>query len=88
MVVSLVARGMTTGEVQAHLAEVYDMRLSRQQVCDITDAVVAKMGEWQNRRLDAVHPVIFIDAIQVKIRDGQVANRPIYVALEGLSAPI
>lgn len=81
MVISLVARGMTTGDVQAHLAEVYDMRLSRQQVSDITDAVVAKMGEWANRPLDPVYPVIFIDAIQVKIRDGQVANRPIYVAL-------
>jgi putative transposase len=81
MVISLVARGMTTGDVQTHLAEVYDMRLSRQQVSDITDAVLERMGEWQNRPLDPVYPVIFIDAIHVKIRDGQVANRPIYVAL-------
>jgi len=81
MVVSLVARGMTTGDVQAHLAEVYGTTVSRQQVSDITDAVVDKMAEWQNRPLDAVYPVIFIDAINVKIRDGQVANRPIYVAL-------
>jgi transposase-like protein len=81
MVVSLVARGMTTGDVQAHLAEVYGTSVSRQQVSDITDAVVDKMAEWQNRPLDSVYPVIFIDAINVKIRDGQVANRPIYVAL-------
>jgi len=81
MVISLVARGMSTGDVQAHLAEVYGTTVSRQQVSDITDAVVERMGEWQNRPLDAVYPVIFIDAINVKIRDGQVANRPIYVAL-------
>ena len=81
MVISLVARGMTTGDVQAHLAEVYGTNVSRQQISDITDAVVERMGEWQNRPLDAVYPVIFIDAINVKIRDGQVANRPVYVAL-------
>jgi len=81
MVISLVARGMTTGDVQAHLAEVYGTSVSRQQISAITDAVVEKMTEWQNRPLDRVYPVVFIDAINVKIRDGQVANRPIYVAL-------
>jgi transposase-like protein len=81
MVISLVARGMTCGDVQAHLAEVYGTSVSRQQISAITDAVVEKMAEWQNRPLDAVYPVVFIDAINVKIRDGQVANRPIYVAL-------
>jgi transposase-like protein len=81
MVISLVARGMTTGDVQAHLAEVYGTSVSRQQISAITDAVVEKMGEWANRPLDPVYPVIFVDAINVKIRDGQVANRPIYVAL-------
>jgi len=81
MVISLVARGMSTGDVQAHLAEVYGTSVSRQQISSITDAVVEKMAEWQNRPLDAVYPVVFIDAIDVKIRDGQVANRPIYVAL-------
>jgi hypothetical protein len=70
---------MGTGDVQAHLAEVYGTNVSRQQISDITDAVVEKMTEWQNRPLDVVYPVIFIDAIHVKIRDGQVANRPIYV---------
>lgn len=81
MVISLVARGMGTGDVQAHLAEVYGTNVSRQQISDITDAVVEKMAEWQNRPLEPVYPVVFIDAINVKIRDGQVANRPIYVAL-------
>jgi putative transposase len=80
-VISLSAKGLTTGEVAAHLAEIYGAQVSRQTISTITDAVVEGMVEWQNRLLDPVYPVIFIDAIHVKIRDGQVANRPIYVAL-------
>src|SRR6266540_5643491 len=57
MVISLVARGMSTGDVQAHLAEVYGTSVSRQQISSITDAVVEKMAEWQNRPLDAVYPI-------------------------------
>src|SRR6478735_2350226 len=81
MVFSLAAKGLTTGEVQAHLAEVYGAEVSRQTISTITDKVLDGMAEWQNRPLDAVYPVIFIDAIHVEIRDGAVANRPIYVAL-------
>jgi transposase-like protein len=81
MVISLAAKGLTTGEISAHLAEVYGAEVSRQTISTITDKVIEGMVEWQNRPLDAVYPVIFIDAIHVKIRDGQVANRPIYVAL-------
>ncbi|MHC3462913.1 IS256 family transposase [Streptomyces flavovirens] len=81
MVISLAAKGLTTGEVQAHLSEVYGADVSRQTISTITDKVLEGMAEWQNRPLDAVYPVIFIDAIHVKIRDGAVANRPIYVAL-------
>ncbi len=79
--ISLSAKGLTTGEVAAHLAEVYGAQVSRQTISTITDKVVEGMAEWQNRPLDPVYPVIFIDAINVKIRDGKVANRPIYVAL-------
>jgi transposase-like protein len=81
LVISLSAKGLTTGEVQAHLAEVYGAQVSRQTIATITDKVLEGMAEWQNRPLDPVYPVIFIDAITVKIRDGKVANRPIYVAL-------
>jgi putative transposase len=81
LVISLSAKGLTTGEISAHLAEVYGAEVSRQTISTITDAVVEGMTEWQNRPLDVVYPVIFIDAVHVKIRDGQVANRPIYVAL-------
>jgi len=81
LVVSLVAKGLTTGEVQAHLAEIYGARVSRETISHITDRVLEGMAEWQNRPLDPVYAVLFIDAINVKIRDGQVANRPIYTGL-------
>jgi putative transposase len=81
LVVSLVAKGLTTGEVQAHLGEVYGAEVSRDTISAITDRVLEGMAEWQHRPLDRVYPVMFIDAIVVKIRDGQVANRPIYTAI-------
>jgi transposase-like protein len=60
---------------------VYGAAVSKDHISTITDRVLDTMGDWQNRPLDSVYPVIFIDCIHVKIRDGQVANRPIYVAL-------
>jgi putative transposase len=81
MVISLVAKGLTTGEVQAHLAEIYGTEVSRDTISAITDRVLEGLAEWQSRPLDPVYAVLFLDAIHVKIRDGQVANRPIYVAL-------
>ena len=81
LVVSLVAKGLTTGEVQAHLAEIYGTEVSRQTISTITDRVLEGLAAWQSRPLDPVYPVLFIDAINVKLRDGQVCNRPIYVAL-------
>jgi hypothetical protein len=80
-VISLYAKGMTTGDIQAHLAETYGTDISRDTISRITDAIVEDMLAWQNRPLDRIYPVILIDAIVVKIRDGQVANRPIYVAM-------
>ena len=81
MVISLTAKGLTTGEVEAHLAEVYSTEISRETISKITDRVLDELADWQNRPLDRVYPVIFIDAIVVKIRDGQVANRPAYAAI-------
>jgi len=81
LVISLSAKGLTHGEICAHLAEIYGAEVSKQTISTITDRVMEGMGEWQNRPLDPVYPVIFIDCIHVKIREGQVANRPIYVAL-------
>jgi putative transposase len=81
MVISLSAKGLTHGEIAAHLAEVYGAEVSKQTITTITDRVMDGMAEWQGRPLDPVCAVIFVDAIQVKIREGQVANRPVYLAL-------
>ncbi|WP_174824339.1 IS256 family transposase, partial [Pseudonocardia saturnea] len=68
IVLSLTARGLTTGEVAAHFEEVYGAKVSKDTISRITDKVVEEMTEWQNRPLDPVYPVIFIDAIHVKVR--------------------
>ena len=81
MVISLVAKGLTTGEVSAHMAEVYGADVSRDTISRITDRILEELGDWASRPLDRVYPVVFIDAIVVKIRDGQVANRPVYTAI-------
>jgi transposase-like protein len=81
IVLSLTARGLTTGEVAAHFDEVYGAKVSRDTISRITDKVVEEMTEWANRPLESVYPVIFIDAIHVKVRDGQVTNRPFYVVI-------
>ena len=81
IVISLSAKGLTHGEIAAHLAEVYGAEVSKQTITAITDRVMEGLAEWQSRPLDPVYAVLFIDAINVKIREGQVASRPIYVAL-------
>ncbi len=81
IVLSLTARGLTTGEIAAHFAEVYGAKVSKDTISRITDKVLEEMTEWRNRPLDAVYPVVFIDAIHVKVRDGQVTNRPVYVVI-------
>jgi putative transposase len=81
IVLSLTAKGLTTGEIAAHFADIYGARVSKDTISRITDKVIAEMAEWCNRPLESVYPVVFIDALFVKIRDGQVANRPIYVAI-------
>ena len=80
-VISLYARGLTAGEIQAHLSDIYGAKVSRDLISKITDKVVEDLNSWQARPLDRIYPVVLIDAIHVKIRDGQVANRPIYVAV-------
>ena len=78
IVISLAAKGLTTGEIAAHLQDVYGSEVSKDTISRITDAVLEELAAWQNRPLDRVYPVVFIDAIVVKIRDGKVANRPVY----------
>jgi putative transposase len=81
IVLSLYAKGLTTGEISAHFAEIYGASVSRETVSRITDKVIEEMNDWTVRPLDAVYAAVFIDAIVVKVRDGQVANRPVYAAI-------
>ncbi len=81
IVLSLYANGLTTGEISAHFAQIYGASVSKETISRITDKVIEEMNEWSARPLDEVYAAIFIDAIVVKIRDGQVANRPIYAAI-------
>jgi transposase-like protein len=81
IVLSLCAKGLTTGEISAHFAEIYGASVSKETISRITDTVVAEMQDWAARPLDGVYVAVFIDAIMVKVRDGQVANRPVYAAI-------
>jgi putative transposase len=81
IVLSLYAKGLTTGEISAHFEEIYGASVSKETISRITDKVVEEMQAWQARPLDAVYAAVFIDAIVVKIRDGQVASRPVYAAI-------
>lgn len=80
-VISLYAKGMTTGEIQAHLEEMYGTSVSRETISKITDAVLADMVAWQNRPLDPIYAVVLVDAIFIKVRDTAVANRPAHVVI-------
>lgn len=81
IVLSLTARGLTTGEIAAHFDEVYGAKVSRDTISRITEKVTAELAEWSSRPLDPIYPVIFVDAIVVKVRDGQVRNTPFYVVM-------
>ena len=81
---SLVAEGLTTGEVSAHVADVYGAKVNKDNTSRIVDGVVAEMTDWLNLPLDRVCPVVFADAIRTmdgEDRDRQVTNRPVYVAI-------
>ena len=81
-VLSLYARGMTNRELQDHLEEIYEVTVSPGLISRVTDAVLDEVKAWQNRSLDAVYPIVYLDAIHLKIRtDGRVQNRAVYVAL-------
>jgi transposase-like protein len=81
VVLSLYAKGLTTGEISAHFAEIYGASVSKETISRITDKVIEEMNDWSVRPLDEVYAAVFIDAIVVKVRDGQVANRPFYAAI-------
>lgn len=78
---SLYAKGLTTGEISAHFAEIYGASVSKDRISLITDKVVDEMNDWCSRPLLPIYAAVFIDAIHVKVRDGQVANRAFYAAI-------
>jgi putative transposase len=81
-IVSMYARGMTVREIQGHLLEIYGVDVSPDLISTVTDVVLETVAEWQNRPLEASYPIVFFDALRVKIRDeGLVRNKAVYVAL-------
>jgi len=81
-IISMYARGMTTRDIQGHLEEIYGVEVSPTLISNVTDAVLDEVRAWQNRPLDAVYPIVYLDALVVKMREqGQVQNRAVYVAI-------
>lgn len=81
-IVSMYARGMSVREIRGHVEELYGIDVSPDLISAVTDAVLEAVAEWQNRPLDAVYPLVFFDAIRVKIRDeGFVRNKAVYIPL-------
>lgn len=78
VVLSLSSRGLTSGEISAHFAEVYGASVSKDTITKITDTVLDEMAAWWSRPLERVYAAIFIDVINVKVRDGQVGPKPFY----------
>jgi putative transposase len=81
VVMSLAAKGLANSQISAHLAESYESSVSPESVARITDQVLDELTTWQTRPLDPVYPVVFIDALVIKIRESKVVNRPAHTAL-------
>ena len=81
-IISLYARGLSTREIQQHLEEIYHVEVSPGLISSVTEAVLDEVKTWQNRQLEAVYPIMYLDAIQFKVRDnGHVKNKAIYLAI-------
>lgn len=81
-IISMYARGMSTREIQGHLEEIYNLEVSPTLISQVTEAVMEEVKVWQNRPLEEVYPIVYLDALRVKIRDhGHIENQAIYVVL-------
>jgi putative transposase len=81
-ILSMYARGMTTREIQGHLQEMYGVEVSPTLISDVTDAVLEEVKAWQNRPLEPLYAIVYLDALFVKMRhEGRVENRAVYVAI-------
>src|ERR1700683_4204969 len=81
-IISMYARGMSPREITGHLQEIYGVELSPTLISNVTEEVMEEVKSWQSRPLDAVYPIVYLDALVVKIREtGHVRNKAIYVAI-------
>jgi putative transposase len=80
-ILDLYAKGLTRGEIREHLADFYGTEVSTELLSQVTDAIAEELAEWHNRPLDPIYPVLFVDCVHVKVRDGAVANRPVYLVI-------
>jgi putative transposase len=81
-ILSLYARGMTTREIQGHLEEMYQVEVSPTLISNVTEAVIEEVKAWQSRLLEPIYPIVYLDALMVKMRsEGRVENRAVYVAI-------
>ncbi len=81
-IISMYARGMTCREIQAHLQEIYGVEVSPDLISTVTDGVIDEVRSWQSRPLDPVYPILYLDALQVKVKDqGRISNKAIYLAI-------
>ena len=81
-ILSMYARGMTVRDIQGHLADIYNVEVSPDLISTVTDSVIDMVREWQNRPLDSVYPIMYFDALRMKIReDGRIVNKAVYLAL-------
>ena len=80
-ILSLYARGMTVREIQSHLEEMYGTEVSPTLISSVTDAVIEEVKAWQGRPLDALYPIVYLDCIHVKVRDGRVRVKAVYLAV-------
>jgi len=81
-ILSMYARGMTTRDIQAHLLDIYKVEVSPELISSVTDAIMEEVKEWQNRPLEEIYPIVYLDAIMLKIRDnGHVVSKAAYLAI-------
>src|SRR5262249_50771768 len=81
-IISMYARGMTTKEIAGHLEDIYGVEISSELISTVTDAVMDEVRAWQNRPLDSLYPILYLDALIVKVKDqGRVQNKAVYIAI-------
>ena len=81
-IISMYARGMTARDIQGHLEEIYGVEVSPALISQVTEAVMEEVKKWQSRPLETVYPILYLDAVRIKVRDnGQVINKAVYLAI-------